>query len=226
MGLFDSVFKGAKASVPMPIQPQDTRPERPYALQERLRRECVRVSLSEDGWNFLLNTQMGWLTVKVRKNSRPEFERQDYTVTATDGLFVGWLSKNDFLRSGCKTRGEVKAMAYGPIWHGDTSGRVYIPITEEALKRRELDTWINVGSDYYTANGEVDEIGGDIFASTNGKGKPTFVIVTKSARICEVTSRMSCYETVAQLAGKKIRRIISERRQGDYGEYWRVGLYF
>lgn len=203
----------------------DSRQEIPEELDEHLRRECVSITATPDGRNYLLRQTQCKTMVKIRKQRNP-IRGEEYRVTTSDGLHVGYLSNENFLRAGLSTRGEVETEVYGPIWAGRDYGMMYIPITAEAMERKKLNTWISVSSNNYFASGEVHEIDGEILQSNTGKGKQQYIISAGSARICKITPRMACYDAVAERSGMRLRLVVSERRDGEHGEYWRVGLYF
>lgn len=227
MGLFGKLMKGLKyASEQQRSNPsKDERPPLTTDYTDHWANDCIRVWLNENGMSFAADKGEERIQVRVRKSRKKE-DGAEYSVSLTDGTVIGTLGKNDFMRSGAKTRGETAAEVYGPIWQGENYGRLYLIVSDEAKDRRSLTTHFTVNNDRYSANGPVDEVGGEILESSKGKGKPTYVIVAGGSRVCEVTARMGAYKTIAERADKPLRRVISEKRDGDYGPYWRISLYF
>lgn len=206
---------------------QESLPSMPDELHARLSREYVRVWLNDDGLTFTEGKRMESVPVRVRKSRKAEVGAE-YTVSLTDGTVIGTLDYERFLRSGVKTRGEVTAEVSGPIWRESQYGTVHIPITDEAKKRQEMNVWIDVSASHWSGPDglRVDAIGGEILESRKGKGKPTYVVIAADTRLFDVTPRMACYSKVAERANLPLRRVIAESKENEYGEYWRVGLYF
>lgn len=228
MGLFDKAKKAladrAKAEIGKAVG-RDMRPPIPDDELAHWRNECVRVSVDHGAFGRL--ESLGRRpSVLVRKRRNEKYDA-DYVVSTTDGETLGWLSANDFMRTGAKTRGTTQAEVRMPEYQNDKYAILYIPITEEAKRRKEMTIWFNVPESRWSGPSErVDEVGGEILESRRGSGKPTYVITAGGLRICEVTSRMSCYAKVAERAGERVRRAIAEPRDGEHGRYWHVGLYF
>lgn len=214
---------GIKKAMEKPDKNADNRPPMSQELADHFS-NCVRISLTHEGWELMQQQTQGRMAVRVRKARKPE-EGAEYTVSLPDGTHVGNLSENDFLRSGAKTRGEMEAEVYGPIWQGENSGRMCLPMTEEALRRRDMKVYVNIDGKRWTGPDVVDGERGEILARS-GKGKPTYVITAGGSRLCEVTPRMRCYEQIAERAGMGIRLAFAERREGEHGPYWRLQLYF
>ena len=203
----------------------DLRPEMPDELAEHLSRECVSVTATPKGREYLLQQRQCNVMVKIRKQRNP-IVGEEYRVTTTDGLHVGYLSKENFLRAGLSTRGEFSAEVNGPIWAGRDYATMHVPITAEAMERKRFDVWISVNGNNYFPDCSVHEVEGEILQDNTGKGKSSFIVSAGSLRICRITPRMSCYDIVAERSGMRLRLVASERRNGEHGEYWRVGLYF
>lgn len=231
MGLFRKVAglaaSRAASSIKKAVEKPDERPPMPGELDKHLRTECVRVWLNEAGLAFTEGRQMENVQVRVRKARKAE-EGAEYNVSLTDGTVIGTMGQDGFLRSGVKTRGELTAEVSGPIWEGMRYGTVYIPITAERMKLREMNVWINVSTEHWTGpdGARVDATGGEILERRNGKGKPSYVVIGGDIRLFDVTSRMSCYSVVAERANLPLRRVIAEWKDGEHGGYWRVGLYY
>lgn len=223
MGLFKKLVDGMAKPKSKPVPEVDNRPEMPAELADHFS-DCVRVTLTSDGWELMKHQTQGHMTVRVRKARKPE-PGAEYLVSLPDGVQVGYLSENDFLRSGAKTRGETEAEVYGPIWHGEESGRMYLPMTEDALRRRDMKLYANIDGKHWTGPEVVDGERGEILVRS-GKGKPTYVITAGGSRLCEVTPRMKCYSAIAERADMSIRLAFAERRESEHGPYWRLQLYF
>ena len=215
--------KKAADGIKKAMEKPDERQPMPQELADHFS-NCVRVSLTHEGWELMQQQTQGHMAVRVRKARKPE-KGAEYTVSLPEGTHVGNLSENDFLRSGAKTRGEMEAEVYGPIWQGENSGRMYLPMTEEALKRRDMKVYVNIDGTRWTGPDVVDGERGEILVRS-GKGKPTYVITSGGSRLCEVTPRMKCYEQIAERADMGIRLAFAERREGEHGPYWRLQLYF
>ena len=209
------------------MERQDDRPPIPDELQTHLNRECVRVWLNDAGLAFTEGRHMESVPVRVRKARKAEVGAE-YDVSLADGTVIGTMDYETFLRSGVKTRGEVSAEVSGPIWEGSRYGTVHIPITEEEMKRQEMNVWFDVGADHWSGpdGARVDAIGGEILERRKGGGKPSYVVIGADTRLFDVTPRMKCYKTVAERANLPIRRVIAESKEGEHGEYWHIGLYF
>lgn len=227
MGLLKRIVAlAAKKTVDGPekvMEKPDERKPMPQELANHFS-DCVRVSLTREGWELMQQQTQGRMTIRVRKARKRE-EGAEYAVSLPDGTCMGHLSENDFLRSGAKTRGEMEAEVYGPIWQGESSGRMYLPMTEEALRRRDMKVYVNIDGTRWTGPDVVDGERGEILARS-GKGKPTYVITAGGSRLCEVTPRMKCYAQIAERADMGIRLAFAERRESEHGPYWRLQLYF
>lgn len=206
--------------------PVDNRPQEPDELTSHFHNDCVRVYLTEEGRYLLSSINIyGTMSVKVRKAPKSD-ENGDYYVKLTDDRLLGYLRQYAFDKALPKTRGEITAEVIGPIYAGDNCARLYIPISEEAIKRRDLKIWVSIDGGKWSGPQEVREEGGEILESRKGSGKPSYVIVAGNTRLCEITSRMDCYEAVAERSKYPLRLVIAEPRVSDYGPYWRLGLYF
>lgn len=219
--------QAAKEAVKRRAAERESLPSIPDDLQTHLNRECVRVWLNDTGLAFTEGKRMESVPVRIRKAQNQEVGAE-YTVSLTDGTVIGTLDYERFLRSGAKTRGEVTAEVSGPIWREWSYGSVHIPITDEARKRQEMNVWIDVSASHWSGPDglRVDAIGGEILESRKGKEKPTYVVIAADTRLFDVTPRMGCYSKVAERANLPLRRVIAESKENEYGEYWRVGLYF
>lgn len=206
---------------------RETLPSMPDELRTHLNRECVRVWLNEEGLAFTEGKHTESVPVRVRKARKGELGAE-YNVLLTDGTIIGTLDYETFLRSGVKTRGEVTAEVSGPIWRESQYGTVHIPITDEEMKRQEMNVWIDVSASHWSGpDGQrVEATGGEILESRKGKGKPSYVIIGADTRLFDVTPRMGCYSKIAERANLPLRRVIAESREGEHGEYWHIGLYF
>lgn len=229
MGLFGRIMDAARVAAAdarrEAERAADERPPIPDELDDHYRRECVRVGGTYEHQDAI--AALGERPVVRIRKARKTVAGREYDVRDAGGTTLGYLSANDFMRSGAKTRGETVAEVRMPVWNGDSAVALYVPISDEAKERRRLDTWISVPSSRWTGPSErVDEIGGEILESRKGSGKPSYVITAGGMRLCEVTSRMKCHEKVSRLVGNPVRRIVAEPNEGEHGTYWRVGLYF
>ena len=93
----------------------------------------------------------------------------------------------------------------------------------EADAGNALNVWLNVDAKKWLAPADECDwshveavMSEDGSVAISGNGHPLFV----------VTKRMKAYGEVKERCGMPLQRVIAEPREGEYGDYYRVGLIF
>lgn len=58
------------------------------------------------------------------------------------------------------------------------------------------------------------------------EGKNSVVYIRDGVKVFEVSSRTKAFKELEEWRGCAVKRFIAERRQGDYGAYYKVWMYF
>ena len=89
-------------------------------------------------------------------------------------------------------------------------------------------TWLNVGGDRWKGPDaeRIDLYGAMVSAVTDGDTVNVVVSDAQGHVLCTVTPKMKSYQDAMGRAGSVVSHLIAEKRMGDYGPYWRVGLYY
>lgn len=121
---------------------------------------------------------------------------------------LGALSRR--AHGGSKVAGAVKGAIDGAATAGETHGK-WANVTGKRWEGPQDER-----QDYYEAA---------IRKSERGDGWLE-VLASDGSRLCTITPKMRDYETVLSLFGRTVDHLVVERREGEWGEYWRVGFYY
>ena len=89
-------------------------------------------------------------------------------------------------------------------------------------------TWLSVGGDRWSGPDEdrMDFYGAKVVAVPDGDSANVQVYTDGGKLLCTLTPKMKSYQDAMGRAGTVVSHLIAERKTGDYGTYWRVGLYY
>lgn len=84
--------------------------------------------------------------------------------------------------------------------------------------------WVNVKDSHW--HGPQDEEQ-DHYRATIVHAAPNFELHAEDGTLlCDVTPRMSGFGEFEQRNGSTVDHVVVKRYEGDYGPYWRVGLFY
>lgn len=209
----------------------DTRPLPPQELLTHEQHECIKVYGTHYSQEKLSDLPGNFVELDI--GTRKQKEEDAYPVMLANGEMIGKVFPEQLEKAGIKKGMQVLAEIHRPVYYMRDEIELFIPRTHEALEderaRDALKFWENVDvskwelgdADRYDFH-EVDVL----MKSAKGKAKPSYVIIGDGAKLFEVGPRMKMYAELVEREKYKPRRLIAERRTGDYGPYYHIGFYY
>ena len=209
---------------------EDARPFAPNEVLVHQQQECVKVSGTRYHQDALAKLPGDAVMVAIGKAKSKDWDA--YPVTMLNGEMLGALSDYAMEKGGFEPGANVVAEIHRPTYQFEDHIALYVPRTPEAIaaqKAREAMTlWVNLdASKWEIEQGERFEFpSGEIVTQAAEGKKPVYIVTGEGRRLFVVNSRMKMHADIGQRAGYPIRKLIAERKDGDYGPYYRVGFYY
>ena len=243
MGLFNKAKKaaadkardvvaGAVDKIPGAKKEAESMPDE---LRIHQKEECAKVAFTIYHQENLSKLKGDTVEIEITKcKPGPNFSLP-YMVSA-GGVLLGGLSQEMVDLRCLQVPGKRIAEISRPVYANQEYIELYIPLTEDELKKKQekedekeaLKLWFNVTGDKWEGpEGEHQEYGTAKILEQPEEGKKSSYIITGDGiRLCTITSRMKSYADIEARYGKKISHLTAKQYEGDYGKYWRVGLFY
>lgn len=208
----------------------DTRPYMPQSMLSHLQNECVHVYGTK--YHQAELSKLHDNTISVTIAARKSKEWDSYPVTLADGSLIGALYAEQLEKAGIKKGSTVMAEVVFPVYQFQDIISIYVPMTDEQLAhKKEMDKlklWVNLDAKKWQGeeSERLDYSDVEVLEKHADGKKPVYVIIGDGKKLFEVTSRMKMYSDIESRSSYKPRRLIVEQKDGNAGQYYRVGFYY
>ena len=220
----------AKQAVGAATGKSDVRPFPPQELLAHQQNECVKVSGTSYHQDTLSRLPGNHAMVSIGKAKMKDWD--SYPVTMLNGDMLGAIYDDGLKKAGIKPGSTAIAEIYHPMYRFDEGIELYIQRTPEAIAEQEAREAMKLWTTLDATKWEIEQaerfkfLGGEILTRQVEGKKPVYIVMGENRKLFEVNSRMKMYKDIEQRAHYPIRKLIAELKEGEHGQYYRVGFYY